>query len=439
MKKILYKFIFLLALPFFLGACADDENYVILDSNASVTSSASVTDVALLKDNLGQTALTITWSEPDFGANTQKPSYQILIDKSTGDFSTVSATTTTKELQKAFEVEELNKILVGMELVPDVAATIQFKIIATIGQKNIISNIITVDVTPYADKLDLSSAWGLVGDATPNGWDGPDVPFYKTSTPNEFVAYTTLVNGAIKVRKDNDWAVNYGDATLDGVLDTDNDNNIAITAGTYKVTFNAVTLAYSIETFSWGLVGSATPNGWDGPDLNLDYDSNTDTWKAIVTLVDGDLKVRQSNKWDINYGDATLDGVLDGENDNNIAVTAGNYLISVDFKTLEYTLTSINVWGVVGSATPNGWDGPDTKFGLDYSQDDIWVLNGITLVDGQVKFRTNDAWDVNYGDANLDGVLDGDNDNNINVTAGVYDIVLDLSDANSLKYTLTKR
>jgi len=439
MKKIIYKFIFLFALPLFFGACADNENYAILNSNASLTTSSSVTDVALLIDNLGQNALTIAWTEPDYGANTQKPSYQILLDKSSGDFSTVSATTTTKELEKIFEVEELNKLLIGREFVPEVTVTIQFKIIATIGQKSIESNTITVDITPYADKLDLSSPWGLVGDATPNGWDGPDVSFYKTSTPNEFVAYTALVNGAIKVRKDNDWAVNYGDATLDGVLDTDNDNNIAVTAGTYKVTFNSATLAYTIETYSWGLVGSATPNGWDGPDLNLAYDSNTDTWKAIVALVDGQIKVRQNNDWAVNYGDATLDGVLDGDNDNNITVTAGNYLISVDFKSLEYTLEAINVWGVVGSAAPNGWDGPDTKFSLDHSQEDVWILNGIVLVDGQIKFRTNDDWGVNYGDATLDGVLDGDNDNNINVTAGVYDIVLDFSDVNSPKYTLTKK
>jgi hypothetical protein len=440
MKKTLYKFLFLLAIPFFLGACADNDHYVTLNSESdiTVTVSSSVSTLTLLKDNIGQDALTISWSEPDYGVNTQNASFELLADLASGDFSTVSAIVSTGDLEKVFEVEELNKLLLSIELTPDEAVTIQLKVIARIGQKITESNIITVDLTPYADKLDLSSAWGLVGDATPNGWGGPDVPFYKTGTANEYVAYPTLIDGFFKVRKDNDWTVNYGDATLDGVLDTDNDNNIAVTAGTYKVTFNESTLAYSIEAFTWGLVGDATPGGWIGPDLPLTYDSNTDTWKAIVNLLDGQIKIRQNNDWAVNYGDATLDGVLDGDNDNNIVVTAGNYLVTVNTTTLEYTLEAIDVWGIVGDATPNSWTGPDTKFKLDYSQEGVWYLNNITLTDGAIKFRTNDDWGLNYGDATLDGVLDGDNDNNIIVTAGVYSFTLDFSDTNSPKYTMTK-
>ncbi len=37
-----------------------------------------------------------------------------------------------------------------------------------------------------------------------------------------------LKDGEIHIRPSTDWSLpNYGDATLDGVLDTDNDNNIA--------------------------------------------------------------------------------------------------------------------------------------------------------------------------------------------------------------------
>lgn len=442
MKTKLYKYIYWLALPFILGGCASDELFTVIDTTpgaTTITAASSDNSVVLLKENASDEALTISWNKPDYGVPTEQASYQILIDFENGDFSSAVTAASTKTEANTFLVEELNKSLLELEVTPETATNILFKVVSSTGALTTESNIITVELTAYADKLDLTTPWGIVGSAAPNGWDGPDVPFYKTDIANEYVAYPTLVDGEIKIRKDNDWTINYGDATLDGILDMEDDNNIPVTAGTYKVTFNESTLAYSIEEFTWGLVGSATPNGWDGPDYPLTYDANTDTWKAVIEFIEGDLKFRQNNDWSVAYGDANLDGILDTDGDNNIPVTAGNHLVIMNPKTLEYSIEAIDVWGVVGDATPNSWDGPDTKFSLDFSQEGVWYLNDMTLVDGQIKFRTNDDWGLNYGDATLDGVLDGDNDNNIVVTAGVYDILLDFSNPNSPKYTLTKQ
>lgn len=63
--------------------------------------------------------------------------------------------------------------------------------------------------------------------------------------------------------------------------------NMTITAGTYKIVFNLANLTYTIENFTWGLVGDATTNGWDGPDMPMTYDSSSDTWKIIATLKEG--------------------------------------------------------------------------------------------------------------------------------------------------------
>lgn len=430
MKTKLYNYIYWLALPLFLSGCASDEQFTMIDTTpgaTTITAASSDDSTVLLKENATAEALTISWNKPDYGVVTEKPNYQILMDHENGDFSTLIVAASTNIEEKTFLVEELNKILIENEVIAGTVSNIQFKVVSSTGALTTESNIIPVAITAYADKLDLSTAWGLVGSATPNGWDGPDVPFYKTDIANEYVAYTALVDGELKVRKDNDWAVNYGDRNLDGVLD--DGGNIPVTAGTYKVTFNESTLAYSIVEFTWGLVGSATPNGWDGPDFPLTYDSTTDTWKAVIAFVDGEVKFRQDNNWDTAYGDATLDGILDTDGDNNIAVTTGNYLVTMSTKTLEYSIEAIDVWGVVGSATPNGWDGPDTKFNMDFSQEGIWYLNGITLIDGEIKFRTNDDWAVNFGEG-------GDN---IAVTAGVYDITLNLSDPNTPTYTVTKK
>lgn len=167
----------------------------------------------------------------------------------------------------------------------------------------------------------------------------------------------------------------------------------------------------------------------------MTYDSFSDTWKAIVTLKAGEMKFRFNNDWGLNYGDTGADGSLENGG-GNIAVTAGNYLVVFDLKNLTYTLTPINIWGVVGSGAPNGWDGPNVRFTLDYSKDDVWVINRIALIAGEIKFRTNDSWDLNYGDDGLNGTLEVGGAN-IPVTAGNYKIVLDFSNASAPIYTLT--
>ena len=64
---------------------------------------------------------------------------------------------------------------------------------------------------------------------------------------------------------------------------------------------------------------------------------------------------------------------MDTDNDNNIPVTAGTDLVTINFSDINnpiYSLESTSLWGVVGSATPNGWNGPDTKFERDFSSND---------------------------------------------------------------------
>jgi len=186
-----------------------------------------------------------------------------------------------------------------------------------------------------AEEVDLSTTWGVVGDATINGWDGPDVPFWLTDESGIddmiYVAYTTLTDGQIKFRENNDWGNNYGGT--DGQLVASGDN-IDVTAGTYKININLNDLTYSLEEYSWGIVGSATPNGWDGPDVQMMYNGENNVWMAEnVTLTDGEIKFRLNNTWGGDYGGN--DGQLGSD---NIPVSAGTYTITVDFANGTYTI-----------------------------------------------------------------------------------------------------
>ena len=99
-------------------------------------------------------------------------------------------------------------------------------------------------------------------------------------------------------------------------------------------------MTYTMEEYSWGIVGSATPGGWGGPDLMLHYNPYQDDWKAVVTLIDGEAKFRFNNDWAINYGDDGGDGSFEA-NGANIAVSAGTYKITLDFSVDQTTLKTI--------------------------------------------------------------------------------------------------
>lgn len=447
MKNILNKLMLLLIAPIILVSC-EDRVLTELNPNATISVNLDASSVVLESENADLNALKISWSQPDFGYNAA-PNYKILIDNVGDNFSEPQTISVGGELQKDLTTSQLNGFLLKLEFEDGVQGDVEIKVVADLGNyHNVESSILTLTATAYQDLLDLSTPWGVVGSATPNSWDGPDLPFYQTSTAQILVAYVTLIDGEIKFRQNGSWDapnINYGDNDADGTLE-EGGANIAVSAGTYKITMNLSALTYTIEAYSLGITGSGSPTGWPAdpqtiPDVQFNYDPFSDTWKLIVVLTDGEIKFRTNDSWTTNYGDNGADGTLDSGGDN-IAVTAGNYIVTVDLNNLVYSLEEIDhIWGITGSATPTGWPAdpqtvPDVKFTRDFSTtDDVWVIYKIDLTDGDIKFRADDSWDVNYGDNGADGTLESGGDN-IAVTAGTYKIVLDLSDPGSPSYTV---
>ncbi len=425
-----------------LWSCEKDEVRAILDENAAVSSvTLSAPELILSKDEADNDVLTINWQAPNFGYDAA-PSYMLFIDKQGGDFSKGYATSTGKELKKVFRGSELNALLLNLDLAPEEAHQLIVRVDAVLSNAfSLRSPIASLKATPYSSVLDLSSPWGVVGSAI-NDWGAtPDGPFYKTSENDVYVAYVTLTDGMIKFRKDQDWAENYGDDGADGTLEPGG-ADIAVKAGTYKITLNLVSKSYKIEPYTWGVVGSAF-NDWGAtPDGKLQYDPFSDQWRSIVKLKTGELKFRLNNDWGVNYGGPGLSGTLvDGG--SNIQVNEGLYLVTINLKDLSYSILPVtNLWGIVGDAAPNGWDGPDVPFDLDYSKYDknfntngVWIARNVTLKSGEIKFRANNSWTLNYGGSG--GTLE-EGGSNIKVEAGVYDVVLDFSGGAPV-YKLTKK
>jgi hypothetical protein len=299
-----------------------------------------------------------------------------------------------------------------------------------------ISQVKSIKLTPYSTKLNLSTIWGVVGSATPNGWDGPDAPFYKIQGSDKLAAYVYLKEGEFKFRTNNAWTTNLGGtpAAL-----TPGGDYIKATPGTYKIVLDVAASKYTIEKYNWGVVGSATKNKWDGPDVPLSYDPNVDQWRAVVDFEDGEYKFRLNNDWTENYGGAN--GVFAP---GNIPVTKGKYLVIVDFVNKKYQALPYKSWGLVGSATKNSWDGPDQEMTFDLSTGTYFIYN-VALKVGEIKFRPNNTWGEDFGVAAGTNFIPGGKlvqKDAVNIKVDVegnYDIELDLKDQANPKFKVTKK
>lgn len=337
---------------------------------------------------------------------------------------------------------QLNAVAIKAGIPVDTAGNLELRIRSIItdgASKSKLERIttpITIKVTTYLTVLDLSTTWGVVGSGANNWGATPDLPFYKTDVAGVLAAYVNLTTGEIKFRENNDWANNYGSNSSTGGAITSGGGNIAVTAGSYKIVLDFNNLTYTIESFSLGIVGGAYNNWGATPDFMLEYDQYSDVFRGIVTLIDGEMKFRMNNDWGTNWGDTGKNGVLD-LGGANIVVTAGIYIATVNMKDLSYSLKPItNVWGLVGGAYNNWGATPDAQFKRDWSKpfNDVWILNNVTLIDGEYKFRANNDWGTNYGDNGSDGILDAGGANLL-TTAGTYSFVLDFSDPAKPTYT----
>uniref|UniRef100_UPI0025F1E3A0 Outer membrane protein SusF domain-containing protein n=1 Tax=Segatella copri TaxID=165179 RepID=UPI0025F1E3A0 len=170
----------------------------------------------------------------------------------------------------------------------------------------------------------------MAGDA--NGWKQIDV--LNSEDGVNFTGYMYLNQNGFKFSTQPNWdGTNYG-ADFDTAP---NAGNIVITepAGFYQVDVNLSAKSYTLTPFTIGIIGNATPKGWDG-DTNMTYNPEERCWELKdVTLTDGEMKFRHTNDWNLSWG-GELDN-LTTQNGPNIAVAAGTYDIKLEVNWAEGT------------------------------------------------------------------------------------------------------
>ena len=214
--------------------------------------------------------------------------------------------------------------------------------------KNLV-NQFAVDLDVLNTSLGAQSDWGLVGSATPNGWNGPDVEMYQTG-PQEFSIYAELGSGELKFRFNEDWGNNFGDNGNDGTLESGG-ANIAISAGTYFIVMDLGAGTYTISPFSSDKRGMFHSDG-----QNLEIESippfedgyAVTKWKNVDSngnqgsdsagnFVDTDIPLIRLAEIYLNYAEATLRG---GGGDTNTAVSLINQIRERGFGGSSGTISS---------------------------------------------------------------------------------------------------
>ena len=171
-------------------------------------------------------------------------------------------------------------------------------------------------------------------------------------------------------------------------------------------------------------------------------------YQGYVTVLPGYgpvFKLNQGRNWEQYYGAGATNSDLKNMSTADFALPGeGSYQIKVNLNTLKWTAAPYS-WGIVGDATAGSWDN-STPMNYDY-QTKTWKIT-VDLVPGNVKFRLNNSWTINYGPKNTsDGLVYLDDQGAYYVEAGTYEITFKINDVDPVglgypataAYTIVKK
>ena len=190
--------------------------------------------------------------------------------------------------------------------------------------------------------------------------------------------------------------------------------------GTWIVTLDMNNLSYSVGKPILYMAGDA--NGWATNDYLAGEDGVHFT--GFMFLNQNGFKFCTQPEWKgTNYG-ANFD-TAPGAANITMTEEAGYYKVDVDLGSKSYVLTPITTIGIIGSASPKGWDSDVDMTYVPYNAETkelgYWEIKDVTFTSGEIKFRANDDWAINWG-GDVNALTQGGDD--MSVDAGTYDIKL---------------
>ena len=348
MKNILK--ISTLALLLFAGVSCENDDQTIATPNGGpeLITPLDGSAYVLLPENATNEATTLVWNHADYDVQTEV-NYDVEVALAGTDFTTIIPAGSTTSRFMVWTVEALNAVALEAGLIPYTAGDLDVRIKSSLGSNDDLpsySNVITLTVTPYTTELPKLAVAG-----NHQGWSPGTAPRIAASGfgQTDFEGYVWL-DGEFKfVAQSADGTFNfppaggpdYGDnGDFSGILAETGESNCTAIAGYYRVRANtgAITaqnldgMTYSTTAVSWGIIGAATPTGWDS-DTDLTYNPTTKKLEiASIALVPGNFKFRGNNAWNNGFdlGTVNADGYLVDGGDLTFSGAAGNYKVILD-------------------------------------------------------------------------------------------------------------
>ncbi len=166
-----------------------------------------------------------------------------------------------------------------------------------------------------------------------NSWSQVDSDCLFTTDYVNYAGYAHV--SEFKFTSAPNWdGINYGFAD-EGKLSTDGGagNITAPAPGFCFVQANIASLTYSISApvTTYGLIGGATPGGWDASTA-LTPSANEMVWEGDVAMKGGEYKFRANDAWDINLG-GSLDNLTQDGSNLMFSEAEGTYHVVLDLST----------------------------------------------------------------------------------------------------------
>jgi hypothetical protein len=156
-----------------------------------------------------------------------------------------------------------------------------------------------------------------------------------------------------------------------------------------------------------------------------------------------EFKMVKGNNWGAGDFGSAGPGLL-GNGGPNLTLPSGGpgvtglYRIRANTTTMTWSYDKINTWGIIGSATPLGWNASTAMTFV--PSNGSWTIT-TDLVAGELKFRANNDWAINFGDNTnpaADNRPDYDGANIQVASAGNYTITLNIGIGGNYAYKLRK-
>ena len=264
----------------------------------------------------------------------------------------------------------------------------------------------------------------------------PDEPFYTITFPGVEDGDCWFAIGdddaCDAITNDNVWKKLFGttsgngsqgeSGTLTRRTNLSDDGSFCVNNAKFiTVTVNLNDMSYTVKAanFATYIYEAGNDNSWgeiEKPFYSANGDGVYEGWFEVRQLSWGIGFKFRGNKYNWDNGDygagswSDAGGTLVNGNAGNLEATPGFYRAVVNLGNMSYSLYKIDVIGIIGDATANGWDG-DTD--MTYNSDELCWEVVTTLKPGSLKFRANHDWSSDFGNwgGTMDNIINGSNDN----------------------------